>query len=70
MERYIKKTVRDEWMVRDLVALGVCCEVKIRKSEQGEVKETNDKADGDDDLLDSESNIFFSPFISNAIYRS
>jgi len=42
--RFLDKA-RDKWMVRDLVALGVCCEIKIRE-EENEGDDT--KVDGDD----------------------
>ena len=32
---------RDEWMIRDLVALGVCCEVKSREHEQDGQRKAN-----------------------------
>jgi len=41
--RFLDKA-RDKWMVRDLVALGVCCELRIREEEE----------DGDDTKADDE----------------
>jgi hypothetical protein len=65
------RDARDEWMVRDLVVLGVCCEVKMRNSERGHDDDT--KPDSDDDLLKSKnlySNVCYIDMFLTRHYRS